>query len=65
MEEEREDVVEGWVSLHPGMLWRVGCSLHQLLLLVFFSQPHGVNAMPLELRMMMMMRMLLVLMVMM
>ena len=24
MEEEREDVVEGWCSLHPGMLWRGG-----------------------------------------
>ena len=33
MEEEKEDVVEGWVSLHPGMLLRGGCSLHPLLLL--------------------------------
>jgi hypothetical protein len=33
MKEDKEDVVEGWVSLHPGMLWRGGCSLHPLLLL--------------------------------
>ena len=24
MEEEGEDVVEGWCSLHPGMLWMGG-----------------------------------------
>ena len=41
MEEEREDVVEGWGSLHPGCCVWVGVPyiLYYLLLLIRFAAP--------------------------
>ena len=65
MEEEREDVVEGWGSLHPGCCVWVGVPYIHYNYYLFVSQPHGVSAMPLELSMMMMVWMLVMLMVMM